>query len=255
MKIESQEPPEPPFEARRTPFGAFAFDQDAPTTTSIPAAVRRCKWIAIDINATEFGLYFVSPSVERARLMPCFDSEHPKVSVSTKFVSGSNGEAMVKHTRVSTLPCWWSDPSSPASNETLAALGYATPTAPLVPGNAGIVFPVFAERGQCGLVTFLGRELSISDDQLLEIHARCFSLFNAVSLIRPGEVGKIPTISKREIECLKLSANGFTSEEIASALKLSVHTANQYLTNTAQKLNAVNRMQAVAKALRMGLIE
>ena len=38
-------------------------------------------------------------------------------------------------------------------------------------------------------------------------------------------------------------------------LKLSVHTANQYLTNTTQKLDAVNRMHAVAKALRMGLIE
>ena len=60
---------------------------------------------------------------------------------------------------------------------------------------------------------------------------------------------------KRELECLKLTANGYTSEEIAQLLKLSVHTANQYLTNTAQKLNAVNRMHAVAKALRMGLIE
>ena len=42
---------------------------------------------------------------------------------------------------------------------------------------------------------------------------------------------------------LKLTANGYTSEEIARLLKLSVHTANQYLTNTAQKLNAVNRTE------------
>ena len=34
-----------------------------------------------------------------------------------------------------------------------------------------------------------------------------------------------------------------------------MHTANQYLTNTAQKLDAVNRMHAVAKALRLGLID
>ncbi|TGU67737.1 helix-turn-helix transcriptional regulator, partial [Mesorhizobium sp. M1C.F.Ca.ET.144.01.1.1] len=60
---------------------------------------------------------------------------------------------------------------------------------------------------------------------------------------------------KRELECLKLTANGNTSEEIAKLLKLSVHTANQYLTQSTQKLNAVNRNQAVAKALRLGLIE
>ena len=63
------------------------------------------------------------------------------------------------------------------------------------------------------------------------------------------------SISKRELECLKLTANGNTSEEIARLLKLSVHTANQYLTQSTQKLNAVNRNQAVAKALRLGLIE
>jgi len=252
---DARTPPMSTFEGRRTPFGAFSADADAPSATTIPAAVRRCKWIAIDINAAEFGLFFVSPSVERARLVPCFDSDYPKVSTATKFVSGSNGEEMVKHTRVSTLPRWWSDPTSTVSCGTLGALSQATRTAELVPGTPGIVFPVFAERGQCGLVAFFGHELAISDDLLFEIHARCFSLFNAVTLIRPAETGKIPAISKRELECLKLTANGYTSEEIAAALKLSVHTANQYLTNTAQKLNAVNRMQAVAKALRLGLIE
>ena len=43
--------------------------------------------------------------------------------------------------------------------------------------------------------------------------------------------------------------------EIAKRLGLSVHTANQYLANTTQKLNAVNRVHAVAKALRKGLID
>jgi DNA-binding CsgD family transcriptional regulator len=62
-------------------------------------------------------------------------------------------------------------------------------------------------------------------------------------------------MSKREIECLRLTANGLTSEEIAAELGLSVHTANQYLTSSAQKLNAVNRIHAVAKALRAGLID
>lgn len=243
------------FGEHRNPFGAFSLGSETHHAVTIPDAVRRCRWIAIDLNAAEFGLFFVSPSVERARLVPCFDSDYPRVSVSTRFVSGNNGEDIVKHARFSTLPCWWGASNGTASSAAFEQLDCAVSIPELVPGNSGIAFPVFAERGQCGLVTFLGPDIALPADQIHEIHARCFSLFDAVSRIRPGEIGKIPLISKRELECLKLTANGNTSEEIARLLKLSVHTANQYLTNTTQKLNAVNRMHAVAKALRMGLIE
>jgi DNA-binding CsgD family transcriptional regulator len=243
------------FGESRSPFGAFSLGSETHRAVTIPDAVRRCRWIAIDLNAAAFGLFFVSPSLERARLVACFDSDYPHVSVETKFVSGSNGEEMVRHARVSTLPCWWSSDEFAASAAAFRALDSTVRTAELAPGTSGIVFPVHAERGQCGLAVFYGPEIALPADQLHEIHARCFSLFSAVARIRPGEIGAPPSISKRELECLKLTANGYTSEEIARLLKLSVHTANQYLTNTAQKLNAVNRMHAVAKALRMGLIE
>ena len=141
------------------------------------------------------------------------------------------------------------------SSASFEALRWADRIEPLVAGTSGIVFPVHAERGQCGLLVFLGSEITLAPEGMFDIHARCFSLFDAVARMRPGESAKFPSISKRELECLKLTANGYTSDEIARLLKLSVHTANQYLTNTTQKLNAVNRMHAVAKALRMGLIE
>ncbi len=111
------------------------------------------------------------------------------------------------------------------------------------------------EHGQCGLVVFLGQDLAISPDTVAEAHARCLAVFEAAARARPGEAGRAPVISRRELECLKLTANGCTSEEIARVLKLSVHTANQYLASTTHKLNATNRMHAVAKALRLGLIE
>jgi DNA-binding CsgD family transcriptional regulator len=240
---------------RRNPFGANVPGSETHPAVTIPDAVRRCRWIAVDINATGFGLFLVSPSMERARLVPCFDSDYPRVSLHTKFVSGSNGEDLVQHTRVSSLPCWWSSDARSTSARTLESLDWAGKISPLVPDSSGIAFPVYAERGQCGLVIFYGADISLPPEQLHEIHARCFALFSAVAVMRPGDSGKVPSISKRELECLKLTANGFTSEDIAKLLKLSVHTANQYLTNTTQKLNAVNRMHAVAKALRMGLIE
>ncbi|TPL86340.1 helix-turn-helix transcriptional regulator [Mesorhizobium sp. B2-3-13] len=243
------------FNEQRSPFGAFSLGSETHHAVTIPDAVRRCRWISVDINASAFGLFFVSPSPERARLVPCFDSDYPSVAVASKFISGANGEEIVRHSRISTEPRWWTDDGVAAMADMFGNLAWTGQIAPLTPGSSGIAFPVHADRGQCGLVVFLGSEIALPQDALYEIHARCFSLFAAVARMRPGDVGRMRSISKRELECLKLTANGNTSEEIARLLKLSVHTANQYLTQSTQKLNAVNRNQAVAKALRLGLIE
>ncbi|WP_137933474.1 helix-turn-helix transcriptional regulator [Mesorhizobium comanense] len=253
--VEIRDAAEALFNEQRTPFGAFSLGSETHHAVTIPDAVRRCRWISVDINASAFGLFFVSPSPERARLVPCLDSDYPGIAVATKFISGANGEEIVRHCRISTEPRWWTDDGVAAMAETFGNLAWTAQMAPLAPGTSGIAFPVHADRGQCGLVVFLGSEMVLNQDALYEIHARCFSLFAAVARIRPGDTGRMRSISKRELECLKLTANGNTSEEIARLLKLSVHTANQYLTQSTQKLNAVNRNQAVAKALRLGLIE
>ena len=243
------------FGERRTLFGGFSLGSDTHRTVTIPDAVRRCRWIAVDINASSFTLLFAGPSAERPLLGASFDSEYPGVSEDTKSIAGDDRFGMVNHARASSVPCWWNDVPGSASSASFEALGWAAKIEPVIAGTSGIVFPVHAERGQCGLVIFFGPEIALATEGMFDIHARCFSLFEAVARMRPGESANFPLISKRELECLNLTANGYTSDEIARLLKLSVHTANQYLTNTTQKLNAVNRMHAVAKALRMGLIE
>ncbi len=95
----------------------------------------------------------------------------------------------------------------------------------------------------------------IDEAGLCDAHARCFALFGEVARQRLQDCAKVLPVSKREIECLRLTANGMTSEDIASSLGLSEHPAHQYLTNSTHKLNAVNRIHAVAKALRSGLID
>lgn len=243
------------FSELHSPFGHFSIGSTTHQIGSVADAVRRCRWIAVDLNATGFGMFFAGPSGERDRLVACFDSEYPSVSPATKFISGASGEELVRHCRISTEPRWWSGDEVSGSDAAFKGLGWAREMSPLVPGTAGIAFPVHAERGQCGLAVFFGSQIAFQTEQLYDIHARCFSLFSAVALIRPGDTGSSKAISKRELECLRLTANGYTSEAIAKLLKLSVHTANQYLTQCAQKLNAVSRTQAVAKALRLGLIE
>ena len=245
----------PPFGERRALFGGGPFGPETQRTVTIPDAVRRCRWMAVDLNASAFALFFAGSSAERPHLAPCFDSSYPDVAEVTRQIAGSDRSGIVRHARASSVPCLWSNVADSSSAVSFQALGWAKKIDAPVGGTSGLAFPVHADRGQCGLIVFLGAEIALAPEGMFDIHARCFSLFDAVVRIRPGEGAKIPSISKRELECLKLTANGYTSDEIARLLKLSVHTANQYLTNTVQKLDAVNRMHAVAKALRMGMIE
>jgi DNA-binding CsgD family transcriptional regulator len=66
---------------------------------------------------------------------------------------------------------------------------------------------------------------------------------------KPGE-----GLTEREIDCLNWTAAGKTSAEISEILGLSEHTVNHYLNRATRKLDTVNRTQAVAKALRTGII-
>ena len=61
-------------------------------------------------------------------------------------------------------------------------------------------------------------------------------------------------LSQREIECLQWSAEGKTSWEIARILLLSERTIVFHLGNAAHKLGAVNRRQAIVRAIALGII-
>lgn len=55
-----------------------------------------------------------------------------------------------------------------------------------------------------------------------------------------------PVLSAQEQRLLELVANGCTNKEIAGALRLGEHTVRNYLSRLYQKMNVVNRAQAVA---------
>jgi DNA-binding CsgD family transcriptional regulator len=241
------------FGNENNPFGWLPPAQ-TPAAFNLADLIRRCRWIASDIGASGFALFFHDKSPNGVQLAPCFDSSYPGMAAATKAISACVPAGEIgRHLQGRTEPCWW---SNDAFSETAAALGklaWVSKVAAMTPEHGGIAFPVHAERNRSGLIVFLGAEIAMSQDALFDVHARCFSLFSGLCRIRSRVDGQ--TISRRELECLKLTANGYTSEDIARLLKLSVHTANQYLAQSAQKLNAVNRTQAVAKALRLGLIE
>jgi DNA-binding NarL/FixJ family response regulator len=62
-------------------------------------------------------------------------------------------------------------------------------------------------------------------------------------------------LSKREREILQKIANGATTKEVANDLGISPHTVKTHLERIFEKLGANDRAQAVAIAIRTGLVQ
>jgi len=61
-------------------------------------------------------------------------------------------------------------------------------------------------------------------------------------------------LTQREMEVLRLVANGLSEREVADKLFISPHTAHRHLSNIRLKLNVATQAAAVAHAARIGLI-
>ena len=61
-------------------------------------------------------------------------------------------------------------------------------------------------------------------------------------------------LSIRELEVLKLLAEGKAQKMIASQLKISIHTVSEYIHNIYSKLEAPNAPSAVSKAYESGIL-
>jgi DNA-binding CsgD family transcriptional regulator len=230
-----------------------------PTANGAPgeafADVARCfRQIGEEAGADDFSLFLVSPA-DCGRLTPFMDASHPQISKKTELLALTLGDRFALRMSGTTQPCWWAEGNDSRTAASLARCLWAERiTAPQGMGPA-LALSLVDERDQAGAIVLSGDRIELSMPALADIQARCLTLFSRMTGLRKAAPGIAPSISRRELECLVLTANGQTSEEIAARLGLSVHTANQYLTNSTHKLNAVNRMHAVAKAMRMGLID
>jgi LuxR family maltose regulon positive regulatory protein len=65
----------------------------------------------------------------------------------------------------------------------------------------------------------------------------------------------IESLSFREIDVLRHLAQGLRNKEIADKLYITAHTVKKHLGNVFSKLNVQNRIQAVNKAIELGIIE
>lgn len=104
---------------------------------------------------------------------------------------------------------------------------------------------------------------------LLRLNASCDQIVHAVKSVADGltvfdgalapqSSGDEPLpeeLTPREIEVLRLLADGLANKDIAVQLSISEHTIKFHIHSILGKLGAASRTEAVARGLRNGLIE
>jgi LuxR family transcriptional regulator, quorum-sensing system regulator BjaR1 len=121
--------------------------------------------------------------------------------------------------------------------------------------KTGVAIPVGKPDGTRCVMMIAGERDAITYREMVELTMIAIHGFQRLVEVTADD-GKQPQIlTDREVDCLTWTAAGKTSADIATILTLSEHTVNHYLNRAAKKLDTVNRTQAVAKALRRGLIK
>ena len=75
------------------------------------------------------------------------------------------------------------------------------------------------------------------------------------NLKSPGQIRIIPYLTFRQKQCLFLLADGKTAAAIALELGISVRMVREHLRNVKLRLGAISLPQAVAIAVKMGLLD
>lgn len=98
------------------------------------------------------------------------------------------------------------------------------------------------------------RDRNTLDTSAPEHQPRIIDRDSVMDLNKPLANGQSP-VSERERECLNWAAQGKTSWEISQILGVTESTIIYHLRNATHKLNAANRLHAVAKALKASIID
>jgi DNA-binding NarL/FixJ family response regulator len=125
----------------------------------------------------------------------------------------------------------------------------------------GDVFEDIEARGRAYLLKYLDIEalmadikaVAISNAIILQVLVGQFIDYRRAA----GDVNgtsRMPTLSIRELEVLRLVAGGARNGEIAERLFISEATVKAHLRNIMDKMQVKNRAQAVARAISNGVL-
>lgn len=117
----------------------------------------------------------------------------------------------------------------------------------------GFCVPSSMISGEQVSITFGGRDVELSDHDRRSLWMiGLFAHMHIRKLIGPRP--KRPKLSPRELDVLRLCADGYRTPMIAEKLGLSKETVETYITNACRKLDVTTRAQGAVLASRLRLI-
>ena len=109
----------------------------------------------------------------------------------------------------------------------------------------------------------------LKDSESSELKKAIFAIANGETYIQPNLIpvlnskmieknrdeGKIDSLTKRELEVLKLLAVGMYNKEVAEKLNISERTVKNHVSNISKKLEVTDRTQAAVFAIKNNMIQ
>lgn len=222
----------------------------------ISAADSRPAWLlAVHKVAKQFGFAHVSlirsPAINDLLLAPLVAES----TVSARFVREIDAHQflplcpVIPRLNRSLLPQYWAidgyEPPFPTEMKRIMR-DYGV--------VAGVMIPINCPSGERYIMRFDGDAQRPSQSMMNELAMIGLHAYDVYDTMRRNEMAPVRTLTKRELEVIRWTAQGKTSAEIGQILSLSDHTVNAYMNNAIKKLDCVNRTQLVAKAIRSKLI-
>lgn len=162
-------------------------------------------------------------------------------------------DATVRQVKLSPEPFLWSE-LSPAIKDDDAARQVMNEASEFNL-KEGCTLSLKTLDGQTVLFSVGGSHLEIGTETrgMLMLIAN-YAISRAIMLKQEGETPRPIVLTAREREALQWAAEGKNDWEIGEIMNISEHGADKHMRSVRMKLGAINRTQAVAEALRRGLI-
>lgn len=188
-------------------------------------------------------LLIAAPAAVTRAGLEALAASHPHVQLLGAFDDLTSVEALRPDVVLAALPL--SDLSPPADGHSPAYVVLADA-------------PWTADALRLGIRAILPRDASAA-----EIIAAVESAAAGLAVLRPDDLAPLlpanppaepANLTPRELEVLRMMAEGAANKAIAFALEISEHTAKFHVASILSKLNAGSRTEAVAIGLRRGLV-
>lgn len=208
------------------------------------------------LNARHFAVFRIGATgVPNKRKLTCeLENWGPSHASHSRLFIETYGEMLLEHIEHSLLPLLWNGREDSNVAEAIDCGLFTVHLKGRVLPFSGVAFPVRLGAVGNGYVVFTSTYLDLNADMMMELHGRSCQIMADLLSLDERRNAPAEALSEREIACLQLAGDGRISEEIADKLGLSVHTVNAYLGSATIKLDSVNRIQAIAKAIRLGYI-